>query len=634
MKMSKLYAPTLREVPSEAELISHQLLLRAGMIRMLAAGIYTYLPLGLKVIQNIERIIREEMAAIDSQETLMSVLTPAELWQESGRWDAFGPEMFRLQDRHQRQFCLGPTHEEVFTHLVRHEVKSYKQLPLSLYQIQTKFRDEKRPRFGLMRGREFIMKDAYTFDRDVAGMKAAYQAMWEAYERIFNRCGLNFRIVEGDAGAMGGSDSHEFIALSPIGETEIIYCEACSYAATAEKAACSYKALENGHSETATAISGEQSRLVHTPQIKTIEDLEAFFGSHGSKFAKTLLFTVDTQFSQLQDQQSQTQQSQAQQSQTQQSQNHQVIAVMVPGHRNLNLVKLANYLGLPEHALEMATPEVVQQVTGAEVGFAGPIGFQGPDSLQADVRLLADRRVAEAQTLIVGANKTDYHLVGVRHGIDFTAELVDDLLQATEGDLCPSCGHRLSKDRGNEVGNIFQLGTKYSEALGARYLDEQGKDQLMVMGSHGIGVTRTLAAVIEQHHDEMGIVWPAALAPYQVVVMPINRKDPDQWALAEQLYTALQGAGIEVLLDDRQERAGVKFKDAELLGIPLQVVVGKGAQEGRVELKYRSAAAAVAQQTANQTANLTADQTGNQDTILLEWTEALSRCQALCRGAR
>ncbi len=551
MKMTKLYAPTLREVPTDAELPSHQLLLRAGMIRMLAAGIYTYLPLGYRVIRNIENIVREEMNAIDSQETLMSAVIPSELWKETGRWADFGPEMFKLYDRNSREFCLGPTHEEVFTNLVRYEVKSYKQLPLSLYQIQTKYRDEKRPRFGLMRCREFIMKDAYTFDKDEATMKEAYVKMWGAYEKVFDRCGLNYKIVEGDAGAMGGSDSHEFIALSEIGETEIVYCENCDYAATDEKAQVIYEVLKvkkelNENVELAM-------EKVSTPNTKTIDELNTFFGLTSHHFVKTLLFNVKGE----------------------------IVAALIPGDRELNPIKLINFLGVAEHDLEMAEEADILKITGAAVGFAGPV------NLKEKIRVIVDERVTKMTNFIVGANETDFHLKNVNYGRDFTGEVVSDLLMVQVGDACPKCGKALQQDRGNEVGNIFQLGTKYSKALNATYLDENGKEQLLVMGSHGIGVSRTMAAVIEQSYDENGIIWPVAIAPYHAVVTIINMKDETQVKTAESIYETLKSSGVEVLLDDRNERPGVKFKDAELIGLPFGITVGKRAPEGIVEFKTR-----------------------------------------------
>ncbi|MBN2795363.1 MAG: proline--tRNA ligase [Clostridia bacterium] len=543
MKMSKFYVPTLREVPAEAELISHQLLLRAGMIRKLVSGVYTYLPLSVRVLKKIETIVREEMDAIDSQECLMSALCPSELWKETGRWDDFGPEMFRLHDRHNREFCLGPTHEEVFTNLIRHELKSYKQLPLSLYQIQTKFRDEKRPRFGLMRGREFTMKDAYTFDKDEEGMKVAYQQMWEAYEKVFNRCGLNFKIVEGDSGAMGGSDSHEFIAMSEVGETQIAYCTSCDYAATDEKAACKYDI----HSDETV----QNMEKVSTPQVKTIDELVAFFNVSADTFVKTLIFKAKED----------------------------VVAVLIPGNRELNELKLFKHLGVQEHDFEIADEATVKEVTNAEVGFAGPIGLK--------IRILVDERVPKMRNVIIGANETDFHFKNANYGVDFQGEVVGDLLMIEASDACPKCGGKIEMDRGNEVGNIFQLGTKYSKALNATFLDENGKEQLIVMGSHGIGVSRTLAAIIEQYNDENGIIWPLSVAPFHVIITVVNSKKEEQQALGEKLYHDLKAKGLEVLLDDRNERAGVKFKDAELIGIPIRINVGREAEENIVEVKMR-----------------------------------------------
>lgn len=545
MRMSKYYMPTLKEVPAEAELISHQLLLRSGMIRKLASGVYTYLPLAVRVLKNIEKIVREEMDAIDSQECLMSALCPSELWKETGRWDDFGPEMFRLHDRHNREFCLGPTHEEVFTNLIRHELKSYKQLPLSLYQIQTKFRDEKRPRFGLMRGREFTMKDAYTFDRDVEGMKKSYFEMWDAYVRIFERCGLDFKVVEGDSGAMGGSDSHEFIALSEVGETEIAFCTSCDYAATDEKADCKY--------EIKSEASVLETEKVHTPDTRTIEELEAFFGVSKDNFIKTLLYTAGDE----------------------------TVAVLIPGDRELNEVKLLKHLDVLEHDFEIASPEVVQEVTSAEVGFAGPIG------LKEGVRILIDERVPQMRNAIIGANETDFHIKNVNFDRDFNGEVVGDLVMVRRGDLCPKCHATLDMERGNEVGNIFQLGTKYSQALNATYLDENGKEQLILMGSHGVGVSRTLSAIVEQFNDEHGIIWPLAVAPFKVIITVINSKKEEQQQLGEAIYKTLSNAGVETILDDRKERAGVKFADAELIGIPLRINVGRDAAESLVEFKLR-----------------------------------------------
>ncbi len=545
MRMNRMYMPTLREVPSEAELPSHQLLLRAGMIRKLVAGVYSFLPLGHRVFKKVEQIVREEMDNIDSQEVLMSAIQPKELWEESGRWSKFGPEMFRLKDRNGRDFCLGPTHEEIFTDLIKNELKSYKQLPLSLYQIQTKYRDEKRPRFGLIRAREFVMKDAYTFDVDEAAMKEAYELMWGAYARVFERCGLKFKIVQGDAGAMGDGVSHEFIALSEYGESFIAYCDSCDYAATDETAQVVYEVAEQD--------SSAEMQKVSTPGVKTIEELEKFFNVPASAFVKTLLFkAVD-----------------------------EVVAVMVPGDRELNEIKLINALGCAEHELEIASEEDVKDATGCDVGFAGPIG------LKKGIRLLVDERVAKMTNMIVGANETDFHLTGVAYGRDFEGEVSGDMLMVVEGDSCPVCGKPLSIDKGIEVGNIFQLGLKYSKSLNLQYLDENGKSQYVWMGSHGIGISRTMAAIIEQYYDEKGIMWPLAVAPYHVIVTVVDPKKADQLEVGEKIYADLKKRGVEVVLDDRKERAGVKFNDAELIGFPLRVTVGRDAKDGLVEFGVR-----------------------------------------------
>lgn len=546
MRMSRMYMPTLREVPSEAEIPSHQLLLRAGMIRKLVSGVYSFLPLGYRVMRKIEQIIREEMDAAGAQEVLMSAIQPAEIWQESGRWYEFGPEMFRFKDRHEREFCLGPTHEEYFTDLIRNEIKSYKQLPLNIYQIQAKYRDEKRPRFGLMRSREFLMKDAYSFDKDEEGMKKSYEIMWKAYEKIFTRCGLKFKVVEGDSGAMGGSDSHEFMAMSDVGESQIAYCEKCDYAATDEKAQCIY----NLNSDESTELETEK---VHTPDVKTIEQLVDFFNVPADKFVKTLIYKIKDE----------------------------IVAVLVPGNREVNEVKLCNLFGVREHELEMANEEIVKEVTGAEVGFAGPIGISDK------VKLIVDSRVAQMKNFIVGANETDYHIKNVNYGRDFEGQIVEDLLLVEEGDLCPKCGEPLKIARGIEVGNIFQLGTKYSKSLNATFLDENGKERYFVMGSYGVGVSRTMAAIIEQNHDEKGIIWPLSVAPYHVIITIVSTKKEEQVNLGEKLYKELMDKGIEVLLDDRNERPGVKFNDADLIGIPIRITVGRKASENIVEFVLR-----------------------------------------------
>ncbi len=540
MRFTRMFLPTLREVPAEAEIVSHQLMLRAGLMRKLASGIYSFLPLGLRTFKKIEQIIREEMDAAGAQELLMSALLPAESYRDSGRWEVFGPEMFRLKDRNHRDFCLGPTHEEIFTETVKSSVRSYRGLPLILYQIQTKYRDERRPRFGVMRSREFVMKDAYSFDRDQAGLDLSYKKMDEAYRHIFDRLKLDYRVVEADSGAMGGSGSQEFMVTSDIGEAVIVYCDACGYSANDEKAACL--------PPSASKEAEKPVEKIATPDVRTIDELTAFLCCDPSKFAKTLIFKAD----------------------------HTLVATMVRGDRELNEVKLANVLGCSE--LVMADSESVSAITHAEVGFAGPIGLK--------IRIIADHEVASAKNLIVGANETGYHLLNVNLGRDFQAE-IHDIRHITEQDPCPCCGQRLNMTRGIEVGHIFKLGEKYSKALNCNYLDEEGNERPMVMGCYGIGLNRSMAAIIEQNHDENGIIWPMAVAPYHVVIVPVNVLDEKVMEISEMLYEKLQEAKVEVILDDRNERAGVKFKDADLMGIPLRITVGKKAADGLVELKER-----------------------------------------------
>lgn len=546
MRMSKLYMPTLREVPSEAEIPSHKLLLRGGMIRKLVSGVYSYLPLGYRVIRKIENIVREEMDNAGSQELLMSAIQPKEIWEASGRWDNFGPEMFKLKDRNIREFCLGPTHEEYFTSLIRDEIKSYKQLPLNLYQIQTKYRDEKRPRFGLIRAREFIMKDAYSFDRDVEGMEKSYQDMWKAYERIFTRLKLKYKVVEGDSGAMGGNQSHEFMAMSEVGESLVAYCDNCDYAATDEKATVVYNVER-------TEEDMKDMEKVPTPNTTTIEDLVDFFHIDKSNFGKALVYKIGGE----------------------------PVVAIIPGDRELNETKLCNYLKVPEHELELADEKTIEKISGAAKGFTGPVG------LKEDVKILVDSRITHMRNIIVGGNETDYHLKNVNFGRDFTGEVVEDLLLIDKGDICPKCGKTLLLDRGIEVGNIFQLGTKYSDSLKATYLDENGKEQPIVMGSYGVGVSRSMAAIVEQYHDENGIIWPLVVAPYHVIITIINVKNEEQRELGERIYKELKDRGLEVLLDDRNERAGVKFNDRDLIGIPIRITVGKRANENIVEYSLR-----------------------------------------------
>jgi len=545
VRFSELLIPTLREVPAEAEVVSHQLLVRAGFIRKTAAGIYTYLPLAWRVLRKIERIVREEMDRQGGQEILMPIVQPAELWQESSRWDVYGPELFRLKDRHGRDFCLGPTHEEIITALVRGEVNSYKQLPLLLYQIQNKYRDERRPRFGLMRGREFIMKDLYSFDVDEKGLDKSYEKMYEAYTRIYNRCGLEYRVVEADSGAIGGSDTHEFMVLAESGEAAIVYCgsDECGYAANVERA----EAVFDGE---VAREEAEEKREVSTPGKTTIEDVATFLGMGPEKTVKTLIYKTEKG----------------------------LVAAMVRGDREVNEVKLYNVLDCLQ--LELAGAETIKEATGAEVGYTGPVGL--------DIPIVADREVEAMVNVLTGANKTGYHLVNVNPGRDFRANMVADIRMVHEGEPCPRCGSSLSMARGIEVGQIFKLGDKYSRALDATYLDENGQKRYIVMGCYGIGVSRTMAASVEQNYDDQGIIWPPSIAPFHVVIIPVSTKDNAQWEMALEIYNELLDAGVEVLLDDRPERAGVKFKDADLVGYPLRVTVGsKGVKSGQAEVTQR-----------------------------------------------
>ncbi|MDO5414436.1 MAG: proline--tRNA ligase [Bacillota bacterium] len=550
MKLSKMHLKTLREVPNEAEIPSHILMMRTGMIRRLASGVYGFMPLGWRSIRKVENIVREEMDAAGGQEILMSAVQPAELWQDSGRWYAYGPELWRVKDRHGRDFCLGPTAEEIFTDIVRTDVTSHRQLPMNLYQIQTKYRDEARPRFGLMRSREFIMKDSYSFDKDYEGLDKSYQEMYDAYTKIFTRCGLTFRPVEADTGAIGGSNSHEFTAFSEVGESEIAFCEHCDMAATVERAEC----------VDAPASDAEMLALeeVHTPETKTIEEVAAFLGVEKSQTMKALLFvTYDEE----------------------QKENG-YVAAFIRGDRELNMIKLVNALDIPEHSIEFADEEKMGATCGCVGGFTGPIGLH-------DCKIVVDSELVGQKNLVAGANKTDYHIKNVNYGRDFEGDIVVDIKNLLEGDPCPVCGAPVKHTRGIEVGQVFKLGTKYSESMGATYKDENQQDQLIVMGCYGIGITRTVAAVIEQHHDENGIIWPMSVAPYHVIITVMKHEDEVQAEVAEKIYADLQKAGAEVLLDDRKERPGVKFKDADLLGIPIRITVGRGAADGIVEYKMR-----------------------------------------------
>jgi prolyl-tRNA synthetase len=536
--------PTLKETPADAEIISHQLMLRSGMIRKVAAGIYTYMPLGLRSVRKVEQIVREEMDRAGCLELLMPMVIPAELWEESGRWEQYGRELLRLKDRKDAQFCLGPTHEEVITDVVRNTVKSYRQLPLNLYQIQGKFRDEIRPRFGLMRGREFIMKDAYSFDLDSSAADGAYEKMYTAYQNIFRRCGLNFRAVEADTGNIGGSSSHEFMVLADSGEDAIVSCDTCDYAANVEKA--QLRVLEGQRPEPA-----QELEAVNTPEQKSVAEVAQFLGIEAKQMLKTLLLESDS---------------------------GEQVAVLLRGDRELNEIKLCRKLGCNE--VKLVDDATVEKLTGAPRGFAGPVGLK--------LRTLADNEVALMADAVTGANKGDTHYRGVNYGRDFEVSEFADLRQAEAGDGCPRCNGTLQSWRGIEVGHVFKLGTKYSEALGATVLNAEGKEEPLVMGCYGIGIGRSVAAAIEQNHDKNGIIFPMPIAPFQVLITLLNPKDEEVTQAGEELYAYLQDNGIEVLLDDRDERPGSKFKDADLIGIPLRVTVGaRGLKEDAFEVSWR-----------------------------------------------
>ncbi len=543
MRTSQTLLPTLREDPGEAETVSHRLMLRAGMIRKVAAGIYTYLPLGLRVIRKIERIIREEMDRAGAQELLMPIASPAELWRETGRWDFYGKELLRFKDRHERDFCLGPTHEEVITDLIRREVRSYRQLPLNCYQIQTKFRDEIRPRFGLMRGREFIMKDAYSFDKDEEGARLSYQKMYDAYVRIFTRCGLSFRPVEADTGLIGGTSSHEFMVLAETGEETIVYTEQGTYAANVERA----EVLPP--KETSTEVP-RPLRKVPTPGARTVEEVTAILKTTPQRLVKTLLYTTSKE----------------------------PVAVLVRGDRTVNEIKVKKLLGVTD--LQLAGQETVMTLTGAPIGFTGPIGLKR-------VRLVADHEVKALRNFVVGGNEADTHYVDANWDRDCTIEEYADLRNACAGDPSPRGDGALRVARGIEVGHVFMLGTKYSKAMSATFLDANGKERTAVMGCYGIGVGRTAAAAIEQNHDAKGIIWPVPVAPFHIHLLPLSQSAHVS-EIALSLYNSLIQSGIEVLWDDRDDRAGVKFNDADLIGAPYQLIIGdKGLAQGTVEFKLR-----------------------------------------------
>ncbi|MCY7770368.1 proline--tRNA ligase [Bacillus haynesii] len=544
MRQSRTLIPTLREVPADAEAKSHQLLLRAGFIRQNTSGVYSYMPLANKVIHKIQSIVREEMEKINAVEMLMPALQQAETWQESGRWYTYGPELMRLKDRNGREFALGATHEEVITSIVRDEVKSYKRLPLTLYQIQSKFRDEKRPRFGLLRGREFIMKDAYSFHSSAESLDETYNDMYQAYTNVFTRCGLNFRPVIADSGAMGGKDTHEFMALSDVGEDTIAYSDQSSYAANIEMAEVK---------ETGADGQAEMKELqeVHTPSVKTIEEVAAFLGISPSDCMKSMLMKADGRF----------------------------VLVLTRGDHEVNDIKVKNLL--QAETIEFASAEEVAEITGTEPGFIGPVG------LDREIEIFADFAVKAMANAAAGANKTDYHYQNVNISRDAHNVTFADLRLIQEGDPSPDGNGTIRFAKGIEVGQVFKLGTRYSEAMDATYLDENGRAQPMLMGCYGIGISRTLSAIVEQHHDDKGLIWPLEVTPYDLHILALNMKNDTQAQLAEKLYADFKANGYDVLFDDRAERAGVKFADSDLIGLPIRITVGKRADEGVVEVKIR-----------------------------------------------
>ena len=552
MRYTKYFIPTYKEMPAEAEVISHQLMLRAGMIRKLTSGVYTFLPIGLKSLRKVETIIREEMNRSGGIEVLMPAVHPSELWKESGRWDYYGPELLRFRDRNNHEACLAPTHEEVITDLVRREIHSYKQLPVNFYQIQFKFRDEIRPRFGVMRCREFIMKDGYTFDVDEAGADRSYEIMRQTYSRIFQRCGLKFKIVDADSGSIGGSFSQEYMVLADTGEDQIVTCSKCEYAANMERAEVKWAGPE------APAATGAMKRIeeVSTPNMRTVEEVTSFLSVSPQELVKTLIFKTDTE----------------------------VVAALIRGDHEVNEVKLKNLLGAD--SVELADPALVAEVTGAPMGFAGPVGLK--------VKRVADNALKGMADFVTGGNKHDVHFIHVNLGRDFQADQFADLRLVMPGDFCPRCKGELEFKRGIEVGHIFKLGTKYSKPLHAVYLDEKGEEKVIIMGTYGIGVARTLAAAIEQNHDADGMIFPVPIAPFEVVVLPLQIQEAEVSATAEKIYGEIQAKGLDVLIDDRDVRPGVKFKDADLLGIPVRINVGsRNLKNGRVEMKLRPEAESV-----------------------------------------
>ncbi|HPM45426.1 MAG TPA: proline--tRNA ligase [bacterium] len=545
MKVSQIFFQTLKEVPKEAQIESHRLLYRAGMIQKLASGIYSYLPLVLRSVRKLENIIREELNKRGCQEVLMPAVQPAELWEESGRWTYYGPELLRFKDRKGGDFCLGPTHEEVITDMVRKNLRSYKQLPYNLYQFQSKFRDEIRPRFGLMRGREFIMKDGYSFDINEENAKKSYQLMFEAYNAIFNRCGLKFKPVDAATGAIGGDMSHEFQVLAEAGEDLILSCDKCGYAANLEKARSQFV-------PSAEDVEELPLKEVHTPSRKAVEDVAEFLGRSSKDFIKSMIYIVDDE----------------------------PVLIMVPGDREVNEAKIQAFFRA--NSVALANDAVIAEVTGAETGFAGPVG------LKKKIKTAVDRLLTGRKNLVAGANKTDHHIENININRDFTTDVTGDFVVVRKGEKCPDCDGTLEEYRGIEVGQVFYLGTKYSEKMNCSFVDESGKTVTAVMGCYGLGVGRTVQAAIEQNHDEFGIQWPMALAPYEAVVLPLQMNKPEVVEAAENIYKKLLEAGVETVIDDRDERAGFKFNDADLVGYPLQIIFGgKSLEKGVVEVKIR-----------------------------------------------
>ena len=552
MRLTQSFIPTLKETPSDIEIVSHKLMLRAGMIRQVARGIYDYLPIGLRVLRKIEKIVREEHDRAGCLEVLLPCLIPAELWEETGRWKQYGKELLRIKDRNQRDFCFGPTQEEVITDLVRREIRSYRELPKNFYQIHTKFRDEIRPRFGLMRGREFIMKDAYSFHASQESLDEHYLMMRDVYVRIFERCGLATKVVEADTGAIGGKSSHEVVVLAETGESEICFCSACDYSANLEKAETQVRPAS---AKKTNAVS--KCKEIQTPGLKTVEEVARFLKVQPSQMIKTLIYLRDGG----------------------------LVVALIAGDLEMNEIKLKNATGA--EFLTLANAATVKELTGAEVGFAGPVGLK-KETTFGPVQVLADLSIAAIADGVTGANKTDAHLTGVVLGIDFAPDQSVDLRLVRAEDSCPRCNKgKLKIKRGIEVGHIFKLGTKYSQAMKATFLDESGHAHPIIMGTYGIGIGRTAAAAIEQNHDDKGIIWPLPIAPYAVTILPLQA-DADVLKIADQLYADLSQAGVEVLYDDRDERAGVKFADAELIGIPFQILIGsRGLKDGVVEVKHR-----------------------------------------------